>query len=685
MSSNVLSHEISPYLLQHKDNPVHWQPWSQAALDQARRQNKPILLSVGYAACHWCHVMAHESFEDDEIAALMNARFINIKVDREERPDIDSIYQSALALMGERGGWPLTMFLTAAGEPFWGGTYFPPTDRYGRPGFPRLLEAIAEAYRTDRAKVDKNVAALRTGLAKMQSPESGHGLTTAAVDETARHALRLIDPEHGGTAGAPKFPQPVFFRFLWRAYKRRREPVFADAVTRTLDAMCLGGLYDHLAGGFARYSTDEIWLAPHFEKMLYDNALLIELMAEVWRDTKSPLYARRVAETIGWLLTEMRVDAPGAPGEQRDAQSFAFASALDADSEGVEGKYYVWTEAEIDAILGEEAGGFKAAYGVTSGGNWEHRTILNRRAAGTSPAADADEADLAQARDRLLAIRRTRIPPARDDKVLADWNAMTITALVRAAATFERPDWLNVAKSVFRFVSTRMTDGVRLNHVWRAGQARHPAVLEDYAEMARAALALFEVTAERDYLDRAEAWVEIADRHYWDDTGGGYFVSADDTTDVISRPKSISDSAVPAGNGTMVEVLARLFFATGEDRYRARAEHLVRLFSGTNPQYLLSVPGLLTAHEFLEGAAQIVIVGDPAEPAATALRETALQAPLALRTVLSVAPGESLPADHPAFGKEQVNGRATAYVCVGRTCGLPAATPADLRDRLANL
>ncbi len=447
---NRLSQEISPYLLQHKDNPVHWRAWGTEALAEAQREDKPILLSVGYAACHWCHVMAHESFENDEIAALMNALFVNIKVDREERPDIDGIYQSALALMGERGGWPLTMFLTPEGEPFWGGTYFPPAPRYGRPGFPQLLMAIAEAYRSDKAKVETNVTALRAALAKMQAPEPGHGLSVQALDETARFALRLIDTRHGGTAGAPKFPQPTFFRFLWRAYKRRGEAVFRDAVTVTLDAICQGGIYDHLAGGFARYSTDDVWLAPHFEKMLYDNALLIELMTEVWRETKSPLYARRIAETIDWAMAEMRVDAG-------DGELFAFASALDADSEGVEGKYYVWDEAEIDAVLGDDAAAFKAAYGVRAGGNWEGHTILNR--IGLTLPDDEEDRLLALCRGRLLAVRRKRVPPGRDDKVLADWNGLMIAALAEAGAAFDQPEWIETAATAFRFVSTHMSEG----------------------------------------------------------------------------------------------------------------------------------------------------------------------------------------------------------------------------------
>ena len=674
MSANLLAQEISPYLLQHKDNPVHWRPWGHAALSEAKGADKPILLSVGYAACHWCHVMAHESFESDDIAALMNELFVNIKVDREERPDIDSIYQSALALMGERGGWPLTMFLTPDGEPFWGGTYFPPSARYGRPGFPDLLRAIANAYRSDRAKVDTNVTALRKALAQMQAPQPGTGLSAKALDDTAQIALRLIDPRHGGTTGAPKFPQPVFFRFLWRAYKRTGQEALRDAVTGMLDAVCQGGIYDHLAGGFARYSTDEIWLVPHFEKMLYDNALLIELMTEVWRETNSQLYAQRVSETIAWLMTEMRLDAA-------NGETFAFASALDADSEGVEGKYYVWSEAEIDAVLGENTAMFKAAYDVQPGGNWEGQTILNRTGKIGLPSAD-EAAMLDRSREQLLAVRRKRVPPGRDDKVLADWNGLMITALAEAGSVFDRPDWVDAARRVFAFVRTQMGDGDRLRHVWRNGQARHPAVLDDYANMSRGALSLFQATGERTYLDQAVRWVDIVEAHFADPAAGGYFTSADDTTDVIARPKAVSDNAVPSGNGSMVDVLVLLFFATGEPRYRERADAAITLFSGTNPQYLLSVPGLMMAYDALETTVQVVIIAAPDDPTGAELQALAFKAQLPARFIMRLDPATPCPDGHPAHGKGQADGVATAYVCIGATCMPPATSIDALRERL---
>ena len=672
MSSNLLAAETSPYLLQHKDNPVHWQPWGEAALLKARETDRPILLSVGYAACHWCHVMAHESFERADVARLMNDLFVNIKVDREERPDVDAIYQTALALLGEQGGWPLTMFLTPDGRPFWGGTYFPPEPRYGRPAFSDILRQVAHVYHTDKEKVGKNVEALSEAMARMAKPEPGDGLSRPLVDEVAAGTLRMVDPLTGGTAGAPKFPQPVFFRFLWRGAQRTGSPMLKLAVTLTLDEMAQGGIYDHLAGGFARYSTDARWLVPHFEKMLYDNALLVDLLTEVWQTTKSPLYAQRVRETVAWVLADLRVEHP-------DDDTSAFASAFDADSEGEEGKYYVWSRAEIDAVLGDAAEPFCRIYGVRRGGNWEGMTILNRTGSARAGLV-VDEAALAAARARLLAVRRERVPPGRDDKVLADWNGMMITALTHAAIAFDEPTWLTAARQAFAFVSRHMQVDDRLRHTWCAGMARHPAVIEDYAAMSGAALALYEATGEADYLTAARAWVAVADRHYWDTASDGYHQTADDTLDVINRPKVVADHAVPSGNGAMVDVLARLYLLTGEDAYRERAERLVRLFSSDKIQYLLSIPGLLTGWETLERALQVVVIGAADDPAARALAQTAAVQPLA--AVTRLPPAATLPPGHPAHGKAALDGRPTAYVCQGGTCSLPLTDASALRSAL---
>src|SRR5580658_7111467 len=439
MDRNRLDEETSPYLLQHKDNPVHWQAWGEATLATAKQHDRPILLSIGYAACHWCHVMAHESFENPAIAGLMNDLFVNIKVDREERPDLDAIYQHALALLGEQGGWPLTMFLTPDGEPFWGGTYFPPDQRWGRPGFAQVLEAISAAYAGKRDDVAKNVAVLREALQRLGQPQHGGAILRQQLDPIAERLLRETDQIHGGIGTAPKFPQCGILELFWRAWKRTHSTPYRDAVTKALDAMCQGGIYDHLGGGFARYSTDARWLAPHFEKMLYDNAELIDLLTLVWQETKSPLYRQRIDETAGWVAREMLTPGGG------------FASSLDADSEHEEGKFYVWSAEEVGATLGPDAAVFNEIYDVTAEGNWEGHTILNRL---HHPAllADETEALLARCRAQLFALRAPRVRPGTDDKVLADWNGLMIAALAQAGLVFERPEWVAMAARAFAFI-----------------------------------------------------------------------------------------------------------------------------------------------------------------------------------------------------------------------------------------
>jgi uncharacterized protein len=670
MDRNRLGEETSPYLLQHRDNPVHWQPWSEATLAAAKAADKPILLSVGYAACHWCHVMAHESFEDPEIAAQMNRLFVNVKVDREERPDLDQVYQHALSLMGEQGGWPLTMFLTPDGEPFWGGTYFPPDQRWGRPGFAQVLEAISAAYAQKRDDVAKNVAVLREALQRLGQPQQGGAVLRQQLDPIAERLLREVDQIHGGIGTAPKFPQCGILELLWRAWRRTGQPAYRDAVVKALDAMCQGGIWDHLGGGFARYSTDARWLVPHFEKMLYDNAELVDLMTMVWQETRNPLYRERIEETLGWVAREMRTAQGG------------FASSLDADSEHEEGKFYVWSEAEIDRLLGDRAPLFKRFYDVTPQGNWEGHTILNRM---NSPelADVGTERELARCRELLLRARAARVRPGWDDKVLADWNGLMIAAMADAGLVFERPDWTLTARAAFAFVIEQMrTPDGRLLHSWRAGRARHPASVDDYADLCRAALALYEATGEDELLAQARDWVGILDRHHGDPAGGGYFFSADDTPALIARAKTAADSAVPAGNGTLVGVLTRLAILTGEDAYRRRAEAIVETFSGEIGRNFFPLATLLNNAEMLTGPVQIVIVGERGDPAFDALLRAVYRVSLANRVVMSLHPGQDLPADHPAHGKGLVGGRPAAYVCVGPVCSLPLTDPEKL---VANL
>ncbi|HLZ65768.1 MAG TPA: thioredoxin domain-containing protein [Aliidongia sp.] len=672
MASNQLGAETSPYLLQHKDNPVHWRAWGPAALAEAQAAGKPILLSVGYAACHWCHVMASESFEHPDIAALMNELYVPIKVDREERPDIDAIYQQALALMGEQGGWPLTMFLTPAGEPFWGGTYFPPVQRWGRPGFPEILRGVANHYQQSPDKVARNVSALANGLAEQAAARAAEGaIAPDLLNQIAERLAKNIDPIHGGFGQAPKFPNPSNLELLWRGWKRAGLELCRDRLLLTLDAMCQGGIYDHLGGGFARYSTDEQWLVPHFEKMLYDNAQLVSLLVLAWQETRSPLYAARIDETIGWVLREMRAPEGG------------FSSTIDADAEHEEGKFTVWSEAEIDRLLGPDAALFKAHYDVSAAGNWEGKTILNRRGR-PEPAHPEIEATLARCRATLFEAREARVHPGLDDKVLADWNGMMITALVDASQAFDRPEWLTAAVEAWRFVTTvMMPSGDRLHHSWRGGR-HHPGILDDYADMALAGLALHEATGDTAYLDQVERWVAVLARHFRD-PAGGYFFTADDTEALIVRTKSASDNAVPAGNGVLIHVFTRLWALTGRDVHRQALDAQMAAFAGELERNFYPLGTYLNGIDLALRTVQIIIMGTREASDTKALLQAIHGVSLPNRVVQVVATTAALPATHPAAGKTRLGDTATAYVCIGETCSLPLTDPAALAAALAQL
>jgi uncharacterized protein YyaL (SSP411 family) len=659
---NRLGESTSPYLLQHRDNPVNWRSWGEAALAEAKADNKPILLSVGYAACHWCHVMAHESFEDEGVAALMNRLFVSIKIDREERPDLDAIYQQALALLGQQGGWPLTMFLLPDGRPFWGGTYFPKEARYGRPGFGDVLKFVSEIYGKEPEKVMNNVTAIAEAMQKLSTPRPGTEISMALTDQIASRLLDEVDLERGGIGSAPKFPQPALFTLLWRAYKRSGRAEFRDAVTLTLNAMAQGGIYDHLGGGLARYSTDANWLVPHFEKMLYDNAEFVALLTLVWQETRDPLYQARVRETVDWLEREM-LAAPDQKGNR------AFAASLDADSEGEEGRFYVWSDREIDQVLGDEAEFFKAQYDVSQEGNWEGATILNRSQRPQLLDA-AGEERLARARAKLLERRAGRVRPGWDDKVLADWNGLMIAALAEASQVFQEPHWLDLAAAAFAFIHRSMMREGRLFHAWRAGKLAHPATLDDHADLAMAALALHEASGEAHYLAAAREFTALLDRHFWDPDRGGYFMTADDTRDMVIRPKSAADNAVPNGNGTMVGVLARLYHLTGESEFEQRARALVAAFAGEVERNFFPLATFLNANDFLANALEVVIIGERSAPDTKALVAAAMSHSLPDRLLQVVAPGALLPDRHPAFLKTQQDGKATAYLCRHGTCGL---------------
>ncbi len=666
--SNALATATSPYLRQHRDNPVDWQQWGPAVFARAEAEHKPILLSIGYAACHWCHVMAHESFEDEDTARLMNNHFICVKVDREERPDLDMVYQSALSAFESHGGWPLTMFLAADGVPFWGGTYFPPEPRWGKPGFPQVLRSIAEVYAKSPERVRESTTEMSRALQALGEPVTATAVVTAAnLDVAANIVQGAIDPLNGGLKGAPKFPQLTALELLWRGYLRSGVAAQRHAVVHSLERMSQGGLYDHLGGGYARYCVDDAWLVPHFEKMLYDNALFLDLLSTVWRTTPSDLFAARVRETVAWLLRDMRTETG------------AFAASFDADSEGDEGRFYVWTESEIDSVLGTTSPVFKAAYDVTAGGNWEHRVILNRlhRPKLGTP---AEERSLADSRAQLLAVRAKRVPPERDDKVLADWNGLAIAALVNAAVTFREPAWLDAAETAFAAVVRVHGAGDHLFHSSFGAESGAQGFLDDYANMSRAALVLYEATRKPSYLAQAQAWMRTVHRDFAPESGGGYYYAPEDADErLLVRPRHAHDGPQPSGNGTAAAVFARLAALTGDESFRQRAGGIVQAFGGLAAKHPVSFATILNSFETLTTAQQVVVVtNEDSSPLVAA----ALRAPRPDRTVQVVAPGTKLPAGHPASGKDAVGGKPTAYVCVGTRCSLPVHSADELATLL---
>jgi uncharacterized protein YyaL (SSP411 family) len=659
MSRNRLAEETSPYLRQHADNPVHWWPWSPEALEEAQRSNRPILLSVGYAACHWCHVMAHESFEDADTAEVMNELYVNIKVDREERPDVDQVYMAALHAMEQQGGWPLTMFLTSEGKPFFGGTYFPKQPSYGRPSFVDVLRGIAQTYKERLGDVATNADVIAARI-RPQPVEGVIELTRQDLDSVAVQLAGVMDLVHGGPKGAPKFPNTPLLEFLWRAGDRTGDPRFQHIFLNTLDRISQGGMYDHIGGGYARYSVDELWLVPHFEKMLYDNAQILELLGIAFQTSENDLFRRRAEETVAWLEREMVLPGGG------------FASSLDADSEGHEGKFYVWTRAEIDAALGPEDGVFFAkAYDITPDGNWEGVSIPNRLQAEIN---DAEEPRLAALRARLLAVRAGRIRPGLDDKILADWNGLTIAALSRAALTFSKPDWLALAERAFGFIIENMEKDGRLGHSWRDGRLVFPGFASDFASMARAATSLYEVTGKEAYLAKAEAWIaQLDERHA--SSEGGYYLTAADGEPLAVRPGADKDEAVPSATGLALETKFRLAVLTGKDGYRQTADVSMARISVAAAKNVFGHLSALNALDTRLAGLEILIVGDDDGKLAGAAKRL----PFIARTVRVIEDASALPDGHPAKALADGDG-AKALVCAGEVCGLPVITAEALAE-----
>jgi uncharacterized protein len=664
---NRLARETSPYLLQHQHNPVDWWAWGPEALAEANRTGKPILLSVGYAACHWCHVMAHESFENDATARVMNELFVNIKVDREERPDIDQIYMAALHHLGEQGGWPLTMFLTPAGEPIWGGTYFPPTSRYGRPAFVDVLREVARIFREEPQTVEQNRTALMERLEGAARKPGRVTIGAAELNKAAQQLGGIIDPVNGGTRGAPKFPQAALFELLWRAGLRTGEARYFGAVDITLHHICEGGIYDHLGGGFARYSVDERWLVPHFEKMLYDNAQLLELLAVAYARLHKPLYRQRAQETVGWLAREMTTPEG------------AFSASLDADSEGEEGKFYVWSYDDVIKELGAQDGEFFARhYDVTAAGNFEGHNILNRLK--PVPRSEEDEERLTALRAKLLAAREPRVRPGLDDKVLADWNGLMIAALANASQVLGESSWLPMAEGAFDSVASTMTRGDRLGHSWRRGQLKFPGLASDFAAMIRAALALYESTGRQSYLQQALSWQRALDRDYADAEQGTYYLTAADAEGLVIRPASTADEATPNHNAVAAQNLVRLSLFTGDDQWRDKADRLIAAIAPAAVDNLYMHMALINAIDLRLSAAEIVVTGEGAR--ADELLAAARTIPPLDRIVLHARSADALPPSHPAHAQIRASTQPQAFICVAETCSLPVTDPAALMRAL---
>ncbi len=678
---NRLSHETSPYLLQHADNPVDWYAWGPEALARAQAEDKPILLSIGYSACHWCHVMAHESFENPTIAALMNDSFVCIKVDREERPDLDSIYMTAVQLLTGQGGWPMTVFLTPQGKPFFAGTYFPPTERHGLPGFPHVLRSLARAYQEQRVEVDESAAELTAQLADRNGlPTTPDLLRVETLDRAAAALSRAYDPRHGGLGGAPKFPQVMAWAFLVRQYHRTREPRLLVMIERTLHAMAEGGIYDHLGGGFARYSVDAHWLVPHFEKMLYDNALLSRLYLHVYQITGDGFYRRIVEETLDYVVREMT------------SHEGAFYSTQDADSEGEEGKFYLWTPAEIAAVLPADSARVALAYwGVTEHGNFERRNILNRPRPAAIVAAELGlpEAELlatvARARAALYAAREGRVHPGRDEKTLVSWNGLMLRSFAEAARVLGRADYRAVAQRNAAFVLGRMRDGARLLRTYKNGRAHLAAVLEDYAFYADGLLALYEADFDPQWFVAARALTDEMQAHFGD-PAGGFFDTADDSEALIVRPKDLLESAVPSGNAVAATLLLRLYYYTMEDRYYDAAQGTLAAAGALAAQYASGVGEMLCAIDLsLAAVREIALIGQPGRPDTDALIAATFGPYRPHQVVAAAAPDDSaaLGAIPLLEGRPQRDDHATAYVCVHYLCQAPVTDPAALAAQLA--
>jgi hypothetical protein len=681
--TNKLAEETSPYLLQHAHNPVNWYPWGNEALQKAREENKPILVSIGYAACHWCHVMEKESFEDEDTAALMNEHFVNIKIDREERPDLDHIYMDAVQAMTGSGGWPLNVFLTPAGKPFYGGTYYPPRPAFNRPSWKDVLTGIAQAFKERKAEIDNQADSLVDYINRSNSfgVQAAAGeipvqeiYTRQKIDTMFTNVMNMADRQEGGFGNAPKFPQTFTIQFLLRFYHMTKNQQALDQACLSLDRMIQGGLYDHLGGGFARYSTDREWLVPHFEKMLYDNALLVIVLCEAWQLTQKPLYKQAVEQTLAFVERELCSPEKG------------FYSALDADSEGEEGKFYVWSKAEIEEVLEQEAALFCAFYDITEAGNWEHTNILNIRVAADEFAREQaiSEAELQrrlqEGREKLLERRHQRVRPLLDDKVLLGWNALMNSAYSKAWTVFGDPHYRAMAIDNMAFLFTRLKrpNDVAFFHTWKK-EARYPAFLDDYAYLIQALLHLQEVTGNTDYLFRARTLTQYVIDQFSEEETGFFFFTNKEQQDVIVRKKEVYDGAVPSGNAIMAFNLHYLGVVFDEVTWKERAIRIGSLLHQAVERH----PGsfgvwAMMMQAITYGVAELAIVGDNHE----SVRNEVLRRFIPFRVIQSSPSGND---EFPLLAHKPRSADTQLFLCKNYECQSPVRKVSDLFQLLENV
>ena len=655
MTKNLLNKETSPYLLQHKDNPVNWYPWSEEAFKKAKSENKPVLLSVGYAACHWCHVMAHESFEDEETAKLMNREFINIKLDREERPDLDSIYQNALALLGQQGGWPLTMFLSSNKKPFWGGTYFPKEPKYGMPAFKDVLTSIAKSYASDQDAIIKNQTLIFKALSKLDTSNAIETNIEKFIVAAENNIIENCDLRHGGLNGAPKFPQLFIYDFLLNLYQQDQDEKKLNIITSTLDNICSGGIFDHVAGGISRYSVDELWLVPHFEKMLYDNAQLLLLLNKFYITTHQSAYKQKAEQIANWIISEMQ-DKDG-----------GYYHALDADSAGVEGKFYIWSYVELKNILKDDLKFFCSIFNVTEEGNWEGNIVLSRYK--QLHINEEEEARVQLLLDKLAQYRKKRIKPQLDDKILVDWNGLTIEAMAYTGKVLNNNKYLKSAERAFSFIFDKMFVQNKLYHSNCMGINKHLGMLDDYVHLTKAALMLYETTSKYYYLEQSILLTKcILD--YFFNKSGGFYTNSDDQKDVILKNIQYFDNVTPNSNAVLLSIFSKISLVTSDKKYVQLYEDLIGKISKKISNQYLGSTSFLKNFSLIKTAKLLIIAGKNKDQNEI-IHQRIYEHYLDNIMIILIDKKSELDVKFSFYKDINVEDQTLIYICKDNTCSLP--------------